>query len=657
MINFTEHSRLSKGFGLLVAGLLFTGAAQAHLSLDRQKYDSIAARYKNENAVYTNVTERLVITEEGGSLSANTYVTMEKLLISDLAPGNYNTDYFAYDDFNSISDISAVAKNPTDRDYKSMKCFNFGEGGIGDQVFYSDVRIVEVYYTGLKKNSRTETRYTLENSDLHIINPCFMQQEIPVLNATYEVVAPSYVNINFVLKNMDNVKLKQEKETRGANTVYTFTATNLQPTKRYSHVPSMMYYGFPHIIPYITSYRLTGSNKDSLVLSTPADLYKYKSLFVRNLNLKTDTGIANTVAHLTADAKTQREKAATIYNWVQKNIHYVAFEKGLEGFVPRPADTVYKRKYGDCKDMTSILVAMYRKAGLDAHYAWIGTNIKPYTYEETPTPAVSNHMICALKLNGEWIFADGTHATLPFGMNRDDIQGKQAFIAIDADNYKIVPIPVVAAGNNVTIDSTHISIADYAVTGKLRTDHMGYTAWNYRLRMMYIKGEDRDKMMRKVAGRGSDKFLLNSYNISYSDDESKDMHITGDFNVDGYVTRSGKNCFVNMNLLRTFEDNRINEADRKVPYFYDYLTRTKEVVILDIPKGSKVTYLPKDAQGGMDGLWKYKISYKADKEHVILIKEYELNTLAVKEKQFADNNKMVDDLRKLYKETVVLTTK
>src|SRR6185437_5848516 len=137
------------------------------------------------------------------------------------------------------------------------------------------------------------------------------------------------------------------------------------------------------------------------------------------------TGLNNLVSDLIKDDKTQRERAAHIYSWVQKNIHYIAFEKGLEGFIPRPADTVYKRKYGDCKDMSSIIMAMCRKAGLDAHFVWIGTTEKPYTFEETPLPLVSNHMICAVKLGGDWVFMDGTDPALPFGKNREDIQGKE----------------------------------------------------------------------------------------------------------------------------------------------------------------------------------------------------------------------------------------
>ncbi len=643
---------------LMGAGMFLSPALHAQLSAERLKNDSIAAKYKNENAVYTNYTQRLVIGQEEGSLVAHSYVTMEKLLISDLSPTINNRDDFSYSDFNALTDYAGFVKIPTATDYKKIRSFNFGEGGAGDDVFYDDFREVQVHYTGLEKNALTETKYSIEHTDIYLLPPFFLQEDIPIASVTYEVTAPKYVNINFVLKNTDNITIKQTKEENNNNIIYRFTATGIPAIKNYKHVPSVLLYSAPHIIPYIASYRLTGAKKDSVILRDPMAMYKHVYQYVRNLNMKTDTFLNNTVSALTKNDKTPREKAAHIYDWVQKNIHYIAFEKGLEGFIPRPADTVFKRKYGDCKDMSSIIMTMCRKAGLDAHFVWIGTSKKPYTFEETPLPLVCNHMICALKLDGEWIFMDGTDASLPFGKNRDDIQGKQAMIAIDDANYKIVTIPVESADKNVTTDSTFIRITeDNKIAGTVKLAYKGYQAWDMKLAMMYQKGEEREKAIKAHTQRGSNKYFLARYNYVPGSDENRDVSIDADFRVDDYVQKVGKECIVNMNLKRDFEDNRINDPERKVPYFYDYKQRTNEVVVLSIPEGYKVTYLPKDAQGEADGLWNYKISYKADKNTITLMKEYQLNTLSVNEKQFAEHNKVVDHLKKLYKESVVLTAK
>ncbi|MCW3123579.1 MAG: hypothetical protein JWQ38_3071 [Flavipsychrobacter sp.] len=640
---------------LLTAGLLAGTGAFAQPNKERRHYDSIAAKYSAANAVYTNYNKQLVIKQDGGTLTAESHITMEKLLISDLSPRISNKDDFSYSDFNTLADYSANARIPSGQGYKTVRCNNFGEGGSGDDIFYDDFREVEVYYTGLQKNSVTETKYSLEHTDVHLLPPLFMQENIPIAKATCQVVVPKFVNMKFVLQNTGNITIVQTKEEKNDNIIYTFTASDVPAIKSYSNVPSVWLYTAPHIIPYIASYRLTGASKDSSVLANTDDLYRHVYRYVRNMNMRTDTGLTNLVARLTENDKTQKEKAAHIYNWVQKNIHYIAFEKGLEGFIPRPADSVYKRKYGDCKDMSSILEAMCRKAGLDAHFAWIGTRHKPYTYGETPLPMASNHMICALKLDNEWVFMDGTHPTLPFGRNRDDIQGKETMIAIDAANYKIVTIPVETADMSMTADTTIMSINDLAVAGKVKVAYKGYNAWDLNMNMMYHKGQDREKQIKALTQRGSNKYIMTRYDLDMDNSGNRNALVNADFNIDDYVHKAGKECIVNMNLKRDFEDSRINEQDRKVPYFYDFKQKKNEVVVLNIPAGYKVTYLPKDAKGSVDGLWNYKISYKATKNTITLTKQFELNTLEVSKQQFAANNKLVDDLKNNYKESVVLT--
>ncbi len=650
--------RLPILFSIVVAGITVPGTLHGQ---DRDKYDSIAAKYSTENAVYTNKSEQLVITIEDGELVANNYATMEKLFISDLSLTNYNRDYFFYGDYNALTDYSGVAYLPLKgKKYKKVDCNGFGSGSPSDYVFYDDIRYVQAYYSGLCKNAITETRYSTTNADVHML-PGFVFQDImenlPVVKASYEVVVPIGVNMSFAIEGGNTSMIKQTKEEKNGKIYYRFTATDIPAPRKFDNVPSWRYY-VPHVIPYITSFRLNGAKKDSVIAKTPDDLYRYLYNFVRCINVKTDTPLAKVVAELTKNDNTPKEKAEHIYKWVQKNIHYVAIENGLEGFVPRSADTVLKRKYGDCKDMASISLAMCRKAGLKAYVAWIGTTELPYTIEKLPLNVNFNHMICAVKNGDEWIFLDGTNPVQPYGYNRDDIQGKQVLISIDEKNYKIVTIPVLPASKNMSEDSTHVTIDGRKLLGWLSQVYKGYDAWDIAYKMMYNNREDeRQKMVKGLTVRGSNKYTQGKYDLNAQKSGDKDVTISADFIVDDYVQQVGKECFVNMNLLHYFEGERIDMKDRKVDKYYDRKAKHKEVVVLDIPKGYKVSYLPTAVKGSLDNIWNYSISYKADKQKITLTKEYEINALAISPDKFFDNNKMIDDLKKYYNESVVLTAK
>ena len=71
------------------------------------------------------------------------------------------------------------------------------------------------------------------------------------------------------------------------------------------------------------------------------------------------------------------------------------------------ANDVFK-KYGDCKDNSSILSEMLSIAGLRAA-SWRDRSI-PYTYEEVPTPA-DNHMILSYENKGKTYYLDATGVT------------------------------------------------------------------------------------------------------------------------------------------------------------------------------------------------------------------------------------------------------
>ncbi len=618
-------------------------------------------QYKNENAVFLNYKEKLEIKYEDGELTATSTIDNERLLISDLSPVFDHYDHVSENYFDQITQLNAVAYIPqSNGTFKQVKKYHmFSQGAGGGSI--SDASHYITSFTGLTKGSVIKLTATEAHPDLTALPIFIPADRYPILHAEYEVVVPKYVDMKFVMKGENTAWIKKTTEEKNGNIIYHFTSDNVPGYKPFERVPSALYY-LPQVVGYISSFRLPGKTKDSLLLSDAAHLYKSQYKYIGNLNIKQDTALQNLADKITKGDKTQRQKAEHIYDWVQKNLHYKAFEIGLGGWIPREADTVCKKKYGDCKDMSSLLMQLGRMAGLETYFAWIGTSEKPYTFEETPIPFVSNHMICALKLNGEWLFMDGTHSNLPFGENRDDIQGKEAMIAIDKDTYKIVTIPTVVAEKNLTIDSTVIHISnsnDADVEGRVHTRFVGYQAWNNGFALSYVAKDkdDLEKAMTKLTTRGSDKYLLDKYNIDVSDKGNKDINITGDFTIGGYVNKAGKNYIVNLNVLRHFGNDYIDTTDRLAPWYHDYKYTRKEVVVFDIPANSKVTYLPKNATGKLDDMWSYSINYKTDGKRIILTKEYKLNTLFIDKQHFIANNKAINELNQHYKESVVLTTK
>ena len=73
----------------------------------------------------------------------------------------------------------------------------------------------------------------------------------------------------------------------------------------------------------------------------------------------------------------RREQARAIYEWVAKNIRYVAVYLGNGGLEPNAADSILGNLYGDCKDHTVILEALLAARGIASTPVLIGAGGGP----------------------------------------------------------------------------------------------------------------------------------------------------------------------------------------------------------------------------------------------------------------------------------------
>lgn len=625
----------------VAAAVLFAFPVQAQLSLKRQKMDSIATRYGKEHAVYLENSRKMEVYEQGGQMLAKSTIIAERLYISDKSLNWANQDgIYGYNN-TYVSSVGTNAYIPEGNDYKMERAFN-NHG--------------EITYTGLKKRSITRTSYVQEHEELRLLPGFEFGGGIPVLYSSFEVRAPRHVKMGFMLKGADTSYIKRSVKEEGGQIVYRFTAYNIPAIKGYEHTPNMRYYS-THVIPYVKSFRMTGARKDSVLSGSMESHGRTEYDYVHAINYKTDEFLTKKTKELIRGAYSDRDKVARIYNWVQNYFHYEAlYDNERENFMPHQADTVCKRMYGDCKDMTSVLTAMYEKAGIESYCAVIGTDEKPYTHDDLPTSAMYNHMVAAVKLDGEWVFPDGTMHIQPLGANRPDIQGKEALILLDRTHTKVVKIPEEPASKNVLVRNTVMNLAYNDVTGTTYDRYSGYPAWNIGEALMDLnRKKEKDEFVRDLSKRGNNKFIVNNYNVDAQKTGNRDVTITTNFTLGDYVQQVKREYFVNMNLTNTFTELRMNEEDRNFPMYTKWKQTVRETVTLNVPKGYRVSYVPKAAKGGVDGLWSYKISYKVQGRSVVLTREYMLNTMKITPAQFKANNKLVDELKKLYKETVVLT--
>lgn len=130
---------------------------------------------------------------------------------------------------------------------------------------------------------------------------------------------------------------------------------------------------------------------------------------------------------LTMGVTERREQAQRLYNWVSRNIRYVALEFGQSAIVPHDADSVLDRRYGDCKDHSVLLMALLKAIGIESEIVLIDADNK-YTLSTVPRISQFNHVIVYLpELD---LYVDATPGVAPFGVLPFDEYGKPVVHAV-----------------------------------------------------------------------------------------------------------------------------------------------------------------------------------------------------------------------------------
>jgi hypothetical protein len=104
------------------------------------------------------------------------------------------------------------------------------------------------------------------------------------------------------------------------------------------------------------------------------------------------------------------DRAAEWLRFVQRELRYFALALGEGGLVPRPLDTIWASRFGDCKDAARLYITGARWLGLDACAALTSTTHAMGLDTFIPSPAVFNHCIVRLRLNGATYWLDPTMA-------------------------------------------------------------------------------------------------------------------------------------------------------------------------------------------------------------------------------------------------------
>jgi transglutaminase-like putative cysteine protease len=604
--------------------------------------------FADAEAAYTKLSCEVNIRLNDGKLSAVSSFEEDLHVATENAVKMMSRGHIYHSSFNELKKWAAhtqISEN------KKLKAANAITGSSRqDYVFYDDAQTTSFDFAGIAVGTTRHIDYELMHNDLHLMVPFYFERYFPVVNGELRIVFPSTVKIKYAIKGSNPEKVQFSESQKKDKTTYTFTVNNLAGSQYYPDAPDNSYYA-THVVFYID--KIEQDDKWENFLSTVDDLYQYNHHYIKGINEVKSQELQHLTDSIISGATNDLEKTKRIYRWVQSNIKYVAFEDGLGGFIPREANLVCNRRFGDCKDMASILTAMLNHAKVPAYFTWIGTRHLPYKYLETPLPIVDNHMICTANINGKFIFLDGTDDGCVFGMPSQFIQGKEALVSISDKEYKIVPVEIISKEKNQYTDSTLLSFDDKGLKGKVKIHITGYYSSNMASILAYRNTKERDDYFKKRFGRGSNKVVFSNWSVQQSGDRNETW-ISADIELPDYAKKIGDEWLLNLNLFKLYDHEEIDYPKRKTPIENKFLATDTYITLVKLPAGYKVSYQPK-SQNYKNDVWGFEMQYTTGKDNISLTQKFDTDQMMLYPAQFEQWNKVLENLFPLYKQSVIIT--
>ena len=519
-------------------------------------------------------------------------------------------------------------------------------------VFFDDVINKQFIFPNLETGAKKIYQFQSEFKDPCLLHKFIFGDNVPVDNAVLEIKTDKNITIGFTVFNDKNNRIQFTKSEKRGKWVYQWTLKNSIPLKNEENNPGYLH-AIPHILFYVSDYTVNNDKID--VLGDLPKIIKYYQAFIKDLNKKEDLELKQKALEITANLTTDDEKIKSLLYWVKNNIKYIAFENGYEGFVPREASLVYERKFGDCKDMASIISAMANYCGIKSvSVAWIGTREIPYTFSQIISPSCFNHMIAIYKKNNEYIFLDATDNETMYGMPSAFIQGKEA-LYYNNGNYEVVKVPIMPAEKNKVDETIHLKIVKDKIEGDGKTKFYGYNRSNILMRLGDAVNKTRFEMIKNLVVKGNNKFNLKENSEENLSDKDKPYIINYSFDLDNYIVKQDKEIYLSLFLEKYFDKMTI-EKDRESKYDLDFLSNYTSHYELEIPQNYSLKYVPKNFSYENE-LLKINFEYVVINNKVTLNSTVETKKIVLEPSDFQEWNETLKKIKSNYTETLILNEK
>ena len=310
-------------------------------------------------------------------------------------------------------------------------------------------------------------------------------------------------------------------------------------------------------------------------------------------NVKPSKEIETITKKIIANCKTDEEKVAAIYHYLQEEIRYIAIKMGVaSGWGGFPAEMTWAKKYGCCIDKALVFTAMLDVAGVWSSPVILSVNTSADTKFNLPQIGF-NHAISVVKIGDKKMFLDSTGSNARFPSHSG---GNHGVKCINVFEEKIETIPVPKPKDNGAVYYYDLKLSnDGRLDVNWKPTYVGNKESALRGYYKRVKEDNRQQVMESIVTREHPAAQLVRYKFHNLYDLAKPFYFTIDYTIANYPKKAGPlRIFELPSLEQSFSETGLKE--RKYPLEYRSSYGERRIYELTLAPNLQAKFLPQDTK-------------------------------------------------------------
>ena len=454
------------------------------------------------------------------------------------------------------------------------------------------------------------------NTDANYLRLQF-QRDIPVQRVQYFIKPYEYPNANFNGITLHGENSQWVKEKGG---FYSTTMTNMPAVHEEARMPPE---------DEVKTWILVYYQKAGVEKSTPdkywSDLGKDYYERTKDL-LKANDSVKQMAASLTADAKSDDEKIARLFDYCRTKIKNAGDD--ASGLTPderaklkdnkNPSDTL-KRGIGSGGDIDLLFAALANASGFDARIVLGPDRGDMFFNKSLPNAYFVNPQNIAVNVGGTWKFFNPGFNHIPLGMLRWAEEGQQSLIT-DPKNPVWVMTPMSSQEKSLVKRTAKLTLTDDGtIEGDVRVEYNGHFAIDRKEEIDEESETQREETLKEEMKDQMSAAEITNIKIENVSDYTKPLVFSYHVRLPGYAQRTGKRLFLQPAFFQYGLKPLFATAARKYPVYFHFPWSEYDQVEFALPKGYALDNADAPAPFSSGAISEYKPTLSAMSDGSALI--------------------------------------